>query len=1223
MSPRPPGILHWRSLPTLAFAAAGVALLAVSATRMARYIDGSETNTEHGAARQTLLQTGESLTEDVERVVEPAMRRGRIIARSPHVVAALRNDDTDELTRLCNAAVRNATEIDAVAIFNNAGEILTINTVYSSGESIAQERVDRILSNDYTDRDIIMNCIENDAKTEVLEFQTTCDITPAFFDSSGLSIAHSVPIHGPDGEQVGLVSTRLRFERITSLIDGYDIAGGEGSVWFVTDFGGFFNEDLNAGALPPMPMEELASFTQSLIRRDVDQISFDRGETTYMLFRMEGLNTMAEGGIQAMIATPLDWLNREARHAALIAVGTPGVFGLMFLLLAQLHRSYLKSRAQFAVSQWRLLQSHQLVEIIERSCDATIIADEDGRIRYANAAARTLGEEVCCPSEPGERAVLYNSDCVDAGVTTQLQQTLATGDRMNIRVRLTPCDGGVSGPGGSIARSARWVEASASLLPFDKHSGRQVVLVMRDITDKVGREARERLRARGAELCYEISGILSGDAPFATRIEHAIGATFGFEQLRSNSIGGVYLLDPSESELRLLTLVGAAPETPGFEPTRPVVEACPYSQVARGGRASLCQDAAGAGHRYIIPLADDADVLGVLFLGTGMDTIPDAPMLDVLATIGTLIARAVIRHDHEQRLSDTNTNLLAAHQRYELAIAGSRDAIFDWDPASGRVFYSERWAELLEREGNDLTPSISTLLEHVASSDVHRVEQELFGYVQQGQGFLESEFRLMTSDGRVVWALLRATASREASGVASRISGSVTDISTLKTVEEEMRRLVQQDQLTGLASRNKLLENLEHAITRAKRSGTHAAVLFFDFDRFKVVNDSLGHDAGDELLCSIAARLRAQLRKADTAARFGGDEFVILLEDLPDTQAARRIADHLLTVCAEPHEIRGRQIVSTASIGVVTTELSSSSPASMLRDADAAMYQAKSTGRGRVVEFDKAMLEATLERLALEEELRKAISANELSLHYQPIVDLESGEPIGAEALARWHHETRGTIQPDAFIPIAEESNQITDLGDLVLHEACRQLVDWKRRKVVRDDFTLSVNLSKLQLTVPGFVDYLNELVASAGLRPKDIKLEVTETTIVDNRAGIERVLHELRESGFVIMMDDFGTGHSSLSGLHALPIDELKIDQSFIRHENVSKELIAITSSIVTLAGNLSLRTVGEGIESLEHISLLQSLGCNSGQGFFFSKPLPAGLFEAWLLTRSRDQAA
>ncbi|MFK7760392.1 MAG: putative bifunctional diguanylate cyclase/phosphodiesterase [Phycisphaerales bacterium] len=577
---------------------------------------------------------------------------------------------------------------------------------------------------------------------------------------------------------------------------------------------------------------------------------------------------------------------------------------------------------------------------------------------------------------------------------------------------------------------------------------------------------------------------------------------------------------------------------------------------------------------------------------------------------------------HTTRVLKEAESKIVIAERLELALTGSQDAIFDWDLEQDTIYFAPKWADLLRCDVEDIGDSFETILNRVASRDFHQVESGMSSFIKEGADSIEMEFRLMANDGSVHWVLLRAAANRT-DRVANRIFGSVADITSLKAVEEKMRQMLHHDQLTGLASRSKFIEELGYAYTRSHHSDAQCAVLFLDFDRFKLVNDTLGHNIGDELLKSIAQRLESFTESSDTVARFGGDEFVILLNKIDENRNAGAVAGDILRACAEPHVIHGHRLISTASIGLICSNRSCDGPNGMLRDADAAMYQAKSNGRGCVVEFDEAMYRATLKRFELEEDLRDAVEDNQFSLFYQPIMDLEFGNPIGAEALIRWNHPERGMISPADFIPIAEETNQIYSLGGWVIHEACRQVSEWKRAGVIHGDFRVSINLSKIQLATPGFVEDLCSAVSQANLQPSELKLEVTETTIVDNRSDIASVLKTLQSLGFVIMMDDFGTGHSSLSGLHALPIDELKIDQSFIHAKNADRNLIAITSSIVNLAKNLNLRTVGEGIETADDATLLKDLGCMYGQGYYFARPLQANDFVDWLSQRSLKKAA
>lgn len=562
----------------------------------------------------------------------------------------------------------------------------------------------------------------------------------------------------------------------------------------------------------------------------------------------------------------------------------------------------------------------------------------------------------------------------------------------------------------------------------------------------------------------------------------------------------------------------------------------------------------------------------------------------------------------------SNVDLTETQQRFELAVAGSRDAIFDWNVPAGSVHYSPRWRDLLALGKRLPGDDIDFLVSHVAPEDRGQMAETLRAFAASGDDHINAEVRLMTDDGKVVRGLLRAAAIRSEDGSASRISGSVADITELKIAEDNLRSIVQKDQLTGLASRSRLMDRLHHALALGKRNGTICALLFFDFDRFKVVNDSLGHDVGDQLLCSIARRLTANTREIDTPARLGGDEFVVLLEDLPDTEAALLVADKLLDVCREPHLIGGHKLISTASIGLVTNELVGDDPDVLLRCADTAMYQAKAAGRGRVCCYDQAMHDAQMERLEIEEDLGTAAACGQLALHYQPVVELATGAIISAEALLRWTHPKRGPISPAVFIDIAEESGQIEEIGAWVIETACQQLAHWRRRQLVADSFALSINVSKAQLLTPDFIVRLLAAIDRAGLPRRSLKIEVTETTVVDNRAGVAEVLNELRQLGITVMMDDFGTGHSSLSGLHTLPVDELKIDQSFIRPADSNSDLLAITGSIVSLAQHLNLRTVGEGVESQQHVDLLRELGCTCGQGYYWSRPVPEEAFEALL---------
>jgi diguanylate cyclase (GGDEF)-like protein len=443
---------------------------------------------------------------------------------------------------------------------------------------------------------------------------------------------------------------------------------------------------------------------------------------------------------------------------------------------------------------------------------------------------------------------------------------------------------------------------------------------------------------------------------------------------------------------------------------------------------------------------------------------------------------------------------------------------------------------------------------------------------------------------------------------------------SLKRAMDELEIVATTDKLTGLPNRAVILDRLDMAMKRSHRDGSRFAVLFFDFDRFKNVNDSLGHDVGDALLCDIARIMQGKLRETDTLARIGGDEFVVLLGDLKCWSDAEVVATDLLRSLAVPHQLDDHLIVSTASIGLVTNERAYESPGDMIRDADVAMYQAKASGKARVVIFDHAMHENALERLSLEADLQVAVTAgDQLRLMYQPIVDLSTGRVAGFEALLRWDHPLYGEIGPPAFIPIAEETGLINQIGKWVLRSSASQIADWNQRLPLDRTLTVNANVSKRQLMAPSFFEDVIDCQREYGLRHGELKLEITESIVADDRGNVIPLLRKLREHGFPIVMDDFGTGVSSLSVLHEYPIDVIKIDQAFIHVLNQNRSLLAVVMSITNLADNLGIKSVAEGIDTEDIVGSLQSIGCTWGQGYHFAKPLSSSDAEAYLLEQER----
>jgi diguanylate cyclase (GGDEF)-like protein/PAS domain S-box-containing protein len=429
----------------------------------------------------------------------------------------------------------------------------------------------------------------------------------------------------------------------------------------------------------------------------------------------------------------------------------------------------------------------------------------------------------------------------------------------------------------------------------------------------------------------------------------------------------------------------------------------------------------------------------------------------------------------------------------------------------------------------------------------------------------------------------------------------------LRDAQQDLSHQAMHDSLTGLPNRALLHDRIEQATNRVHRRESIVALMFVDLDDFKDVNDTLGHPVGDALLQVVGARLLAELRDVDTASRTGGDEFAVLIEDLRDEGEAIAVAERIRAAVGAPYEVNGTVLRPQASIGVTTTRDGHETVADLLRNADIAMYAAKRAGKDRCQPFVDSMHTDALERATLERALREAILHDELTLHYQPEIDLENGRVAGAEALIRWHHPELGMLPPIKFIPLAEETGIIVPLGQWVLQKACAQLVEWQREDPDRyRDFTMNVNLSIRQLERPSIVADVRQALEDSGLNPRHLILELTESMLAGGEDLLER-LHELRGLGVGIAVDDFGTGYSSLAYLRRFPLDVLKIDRSFVAGIAARHVDATLASTIIELGRMLGLTTVAEGIEEEDQLELLRQLGCSMGQGFLFAKPLPA----------------
>ena len=480
---------------------------------------------------------------------------------------------------------------------------------------------------------------------------------------------------------------------------------------------------------------------------------------------------------------------------------------------------------------------------------------------------------------------------------------------------------------------------------------------------------------------------------------------------------------------------------------------------------------------------------------------------------------------------------------------------------------------------------------------------------------LVQEYRITRADGRTVWIRDEMTVLRGPDNDAPPLFfGVFLDVTDRKAMEAELERLALEDSLTGLPNRALFSDRLGHAIDRRERDQA-TAVYFLDMDRFKRINDSLGHAAGDEVLCEVAARLQRVVRPDDTVARFGGDEFTVLCEKVGGVLEAVAVADRLQRELAAPLRVGGAELRLSASIGVAMAEAGEDADgARLIEDADAAMYRAKERGGARTELFDGAMRERAVAALSIEQELQRALEGGQLRLFYQPFVELETGAIVGAEALIRWEHPQRGLLAPDGFLDIAEESGLIVPVGAWAVNEACRQLAAWERAGRDSRSFRLAVNLSARQLTHPDVVATVLRAVRRHGLDPECLTIEVTESTAMADRDSGFRALGELSRAGVRIAIDDFGTGYSSLEHLRTMPADTLKIDRSFVSGMVPGSPDSALVTAAIAMGRALEMEIVAEGIETPEHVADLRELGCQLGQGFLFSRPLPADRFDLLL---------
>lgn len=575
----------------------------------------------------------------------------------------------------------------------------------------------------------------------------------------------------------------------------------------------------------------------------------------------------------------------------------------------------------------------------------------------------------------------------------------------------------------------------------------------------------------------------------------------------------------------------------------------------------------------------------------------------------------IARIESQLQLKRAQEALQESEERYALAAQGTNDGLWDWNLHAGTVFYSARWKAMLGLSDSVPLNAISDWFERIHTEDQARVQNDLTGHLRHETEHFETELRMLHEDNGYRWMLCRGLAVRNADGKAVRIAGSLTDITEGKVA----------DALTSLPNRLLFVDRVQRCIDQSTRYPSRQfAVLYLDVDGFKLINDTYGHDVGDQFLIELARRLEIAVRKCESVvARLGGDEFAILVENLATQDDATAVARRVIDSLGAPFEVADRELFTRASIGITINSSRCQTSEDLIREADVAMYFAKDNVHIAYKIFEPQMIEETAARLELGSELRKAVSRNELSINYQPIVDITTGRTAGFEALSRWNNPRFGSVAPSQFIPLAEDTGIIIEIGKHVMQSACSTAAEMN--SLSDTPLMMSVNISTRQIISDAFVETVQDAVKDSQLPAQCLKLEVTETTVMQDPEKSIQLLAALRDSGVAIGLDDFGTGYSSLAYLHRLPLSMLKIDRSFVAEMFKSSENLAIVETIVKLAESLKLEVIAEGVEDVDQLMHLKKLGCRFVQGFYFCRPAPkseavAMIHRKWSIPSAAD---
>jgi len=565
-----------------------------------------------------------------------------------------------------------------------------------------------------------------------------------------------------------------------------------------------------------------------------------------------------------------------------------------------------------------------------------------------------------------------------------------------------------------------------------------------------------------------------------------------------------------------------------------------------------------------------------------------------------------------EQLQKTKSILQDSERRFGHILQSSLDGYWDWDIKTNIVFFSERYKEQLGFKDDEIPNEFSSWESRLHPDERDEMLGKIGAYLESPKGYWEEKFRLRHKDGSYKWILARAVPTFDSQNTLIKLTGLHIDITDRVQAEHKINFMAYYDWLTELPNRSLLIDRLDHALAKAKRNGTQIFLLVLDLDRFKHINDSLGHLAGDNALREVSKRFANLIREEDTIARLAGDEFAILLENNSDSQNVVIVAEKLLDSMKQPLSVEEQQVYLSTSIGISAFPSDGDEAATLLRNADAAMHRAKNDGRNRFYFYSEELTETASKHIKLECGLRQALMQNQFQVYYQPKICLKSGRILGAEALLRWLHPEDGFIPPQDFIPVAEESGLIKEIGQWILTQACKEAASWKQQELRFQH--IAVNISGVQVQHAEFVESVKAILASSGLPAALLELEVTENFLMEDAEASARLLGELRQLGISIAIDDFGTGYSSLAYLTRFPVNKLKIDRSFIGRACSDTHNAEISRAIISLGHTLNMEVVAEGIEFEQQLDFLKNEGCDEGQGYYFAKPLPHDEFVAFL---------